>query len=96
VYLQLNKFKLPKDIEEGLCEFFAFTYLQHKWDEKPTRKLYLQAQYIRKNQDPIYGGGFQKVNKLWSQFQEINKGKEVTLGDFLNHLHIKYHKDRIF
>ena len=81
-------------MEEGLCEFFAFMYLQHKWEQKPTRKLYLQGNYIKTNRDPIYGAGFKKVNTMWMKFKVENE--DATVGDFLNHLHIKYHKDRVF
>ena len=97
VYLQLNDIQLPSDITEGVCELFAYLYIQNQWSKKPTRKLYIAGDKIRKNKDPVYGGGFRKVFEMWNNYDRKNQGLD-SFGDFLvylKHKHPKYKKDKM-
>ena len=48
---------LPKDVEEGFCEYCSHHWLGKSCDP---REPYLMDRLVR-NPDPTYGGGFQKI-----------------------------------
>lgn len=48
---------LPKDLEEGFCEYCSYQWLRRSLDP---RAPYLMDR-IARNPDPTYGGGFRKV-----------------------------------
>lgn len=50
--------KMPLDIQEGICELFSFGYLSEL--NTPESEFYRNG--IARNEDPVYGGGFRKVN----------------------------------
>lgn len=50
--------QMPLEIQEGICELFSFGYLSEI--DTPESAFYRNG--IARNEDPVYGGGFRKVN----------------------------------
>jgi hypothetical protein len=51
---------LPKDVEEGFCE-----YCSHEWlGRNPDSRAPYLMDRIARNPDPTYGGGFRKVCEM--------------------------------
>ena len=67
------KHKLSSKLEEGSCNFIAYTYMKSDYSEDAENII----NQIKDNPDPIYGDGFRKVYKSF-------KGK--YLSELLNYL----------
>lgn len=59
VWCFLNRMpNMPLNVQEGICELFAFGYLS----EIDTPESEFHRNGIARNEDPVYGGGFRQVN----------------------------------
>ena len=76
---------LPPDLEEGFCEFWAHRWLARSRDP---RAPFLMDRLAR-NEDPVYGGGFRKVQDLaagpglpglLARLESLSKGKQDGLA----------------
>jgi len=54
---------LPEDLEEGLCNLFA--YLLHQEQTSPEARHCMQL--LDENPDPIYGDGFRRARAIYEQ-----------------------------
>jgi hypothetical protein len=60
-WLFLNAFpKLPRKVEEGLCELASYLWLQHQEGEEVTFRLHV----MEKNRDRTYGTGFRTARRV--------------------------------
>ena len=60
---QKGIYDLSPDLEEGFCEFCSYLWLSSSKDPRAAYRM----ERIALNPDPIYGGGFRKIQELGGQ-----------------------------
>ncbi len=59
-YLHINGFGVDGQVAEGVCELFAYLWLQHA-GAGPEKERRYRVHTIEANPDPTYGGGFRRA-----------------------------------